>query len=276
MEGVKVGGVNINNIRYADDTAIIATSETKLQNLMDRVVNDSQALGMEVNTQKTECMVIKKNTATNVHCKIYINGAELKCVKSFRYLGSIVTEDGRCQSEIKSRITQAKCTFSELGNVLKNRTVAGKTKMNVLKCYVWSTLLYGCESWTLTADLRRRINAFEMWCLRRMERIPYTDHKTNKEVLDLTYKELKIFRIIIERQLSFYGHLTRKNQNESLAISGKINGKRARGRQRATLLKQLQEFTGMTAGQLTETARDRDMWREIVHEASNAWDRHGT
>lgn len=276
LEGVKVGGVNINNIRYADDTAIIATSETKLQNLMDRVVNDSQALGMEVNTQKTECMVIKKNTATNVRCKIYINGAELKCVKSFRYLGSIVTEDGRCQSEIKSRIAQAKCTFSELGNVLKNRTVSGKTKMNVLKCYVWSTLLYGCESWTLTADLRRRINAFEMWCLRRMERIPYTDHKTNKEVLDLTYKELKIFKIIIERQLSFYGHLTRKNQNEFLAISGKINGKRARGRQRATLLKQLQEFTGMTAGQLTETARDRDMWRETVHEASNAWDRHGT
>ena len=109
-----------------------------------------------------------------------------------------------------------------------------------------------------------------------MERIPYTDHKTNKEVLDLTYKELKIFKIIIERQLSFYGHLTRKNQNEFLAISGKINGKRARGRQRATLLKQLQEFTGMTAEQLTKTARDRDMWREIVREASNAWDRHGT
>ena len=180
------------------------------------------------------------------------------------------------EDAVKSRIAQAKCTFSELGNVLKNKTMSCKTKMDVLKCYVWSTLLYGCESWTLTKDLRKKIDAFEMWCLRRMERISYTDHKTNKEVLDLTYKKLKIFKIIIERQLSFFGHMVRKGKNEFLAVSGKIVGRRARGRQRMTLLRQIQEFTGMTTRQLTETARDRVMWRETVNEASDAWDRHGT
>ena len=92
----------------------------------------------------------------------------------------------------------------------KNRTISRETKINILKCYVWSTLLYGCERWTLTADLRRTTNAFVMWCLRWMERIPYTDHKTNEEVLDLTCKNLKISKTITKKKLSFFGHLVSK------------------------------------------------------------------
>ena len=277
MEGIRVGGVNINNIRYADDTALLTTSVTQLQKIVDRLVVDSGKYGMEVNTKKTECMVVKKESIPRIDCNICIKGENLNCVDSFKYLGSIISDDGRCTKEIKSRIAQAKQAFNALRNVLCNKNMSFLIREKVLLCYVWSILLYGCESWTMNKDLRRNVEAFEMWCLRRMQRISYTAHKTNAEVLMQTYQERKLFRTIIERQLSFFGHIVRKEKNEFLAISGKIIGKRGKGRQRSTLFKQLKEFTGIQDNrELLNSARNRDVWRRTTYEASNAWSRHGT
>ena len=277
MEGVKVGGVNMNNIRFADDTALLATSEVKLQSIVDRLVADSEEYGMEVNIKKTECMVVKKESMPHINCRICIKGEELKRVDSFKYLGSIITEDGRCTKDIKSRIAQAKQAFNDLRKVLCNKNMSFSVRKRVLVCYVWSILLYGCESWTMNKDLRKKVEAFEMWCLRRMQRISYSAHKTNAEVLKQTCQERKLLRTIVERQLKFFGHIVRKEKQELLAISGKIMGKRGQGRQRSTFWKQMKEFTDIRDNsELLNRARDRDGWRQTTLEASNAWDRHGT
>ena len=170
MAGIKVGGININNIRYADDTALIATSQVNLQRLVDRVVVKSTAYGMEVNVKKTKCMVMTKKESVP-ECRIAVKGEMIKQVNNFKYLGSNITSDGRCVTEVKCRIAQAKRAFVELDNILKNKKMLIRTRMRVLKCYVHPILQYGCEIWTLNAELRRAINAFEMWCLRRMQRI---------------------------------------------------------------------------------------------------------
>ena len=128
----------------------------------------------------------------------------------------------------------------------------------------------------MNQDIKNNINAFEMWCLRRMQRISYTTHKSNNDVLQQTIQERKLMKTIIERQLGFFGHAVRKNAYEFLSISGKISGSRSRGRQRRTMSVQLKEFTGLTIGELTHRARERDGWRELTYEASNAWDRQGT
>ena len=131
---------------------------------------ESTAYGMEVNIKKTECMVMTKKESIP-ECTITIKGEMVKQVNNFKYLGSNITSDGRCVTEVKCRIAQAKRVLVELDNILKNKKMSIQTRMRVLKCYVHPILQYGCETWTLSAELRRAINAIEMWCLHRMQRI---------------------------------------------------------------------------------------------------------
>ena len=128
MAGIKVVGININNIRYADDTALIATSQVNLQRLVDRVVVESTAYGMEVNVKKTECMVMTKKESVP-ECTITIKGEMVKQMNNFRYLGSKITSDGRCVTDVKCRIAQAKRAFVELNNILKNKKMSIRTRM---------------------------------------------------------------------------------------------------------------------------------------------------
>ena len=123
-----------------------------------------------------------------------------------------------------SHYAQAKSAFNELGNVLRNKNMSMNIRLRVLKCYVWSVFLYGCESWTMTKTLREKVEAFEMWCLRKMQRISYTSHTTNEKVLRQTSRNRQLFKIIVERQLGFFGHIVRKGKGEFLAISGNMEG----------------------------------------------------
>ena len=137
-----------------------------------RVVVESTAYGMEVNKKKTECMVMTKKESVP-ECRITIKGEMVKQVNNFKYLGSNITSDRRCVTEVKCRTTQAKQAFVELDNILKNKKMSQQTRMRVLKCYVHPILRYGCEAWTLNVEIRRVISTFEMRCLRRMQRISY-------------------------------------------------------------------------------------------------------
>ena len=209
MAGIRVGGININNIRYDDDTALIATSQVNLQRLMDRVVVESTAYGMEVNVKKTECMVMMKKKSVT-ECRITIKGKMVKQMNNFKYLGLNITFDGRCTTELKCCIAQAKRAFVELNNILKNKKMTIHTKMRILKFYVHPILQYGCEAWTLNTELRRAINAFEMWCLHRMPRISNVIKKTNEEILQQTGQKRKLLKNVMNKQLQFFGHVMRK------------------------------------------------------------------
>ena len=112
-------------------------------------------------------------------------------------------------------------------------------KLRLLRCFVWSTLLYGCESWTLSEKTTRNIEAAELWYYRRILRIPWTAHETNQSVLERVGQEKQLLNIIRKRQISFLGHAIRKDEMENLCLSGKIPGKRARGRQRKMWLQNI-------------------------------------
>ena len=143
--------------------------------------------------------------------------------------------------------------------------------MRVLKCYVHPISQYACGAWTLNVELRRAINAFEMWCLRKMQRISYVTRKTNEEILQQTEQKRELLKNVMNRQLQFFGHVMRKRKLEHLVICGKIRGKRARGRQRLKFMDQLKDELCGSTEEILRVVIDRDGWRNKCREAVEGW-----
>jgi len=271
MEGVIIGGRNINNLRYADDTVLIADSEEGLQALISAVTEKSEAMGLQLNARKTECMVVSKKKDNPV-CNITCKGVKIKQVENFKYLGFTITSTVKCDNEIKKRMAMSKETFSKMGTVLKNRNIQFQTKIQIMKTYIWSVLQYGCECWTISKEMEKRLNALEMWFLRRIFRISWTEKKTNKEVLRLAKYKPSLLKAIKKRQLEFFGHVNRRNGIEKLMLCGKINGTRDRGRQRQTFMDSLQRLTSdkdnsLSKIELIRKTEDRKIWKSLVVDA---------
>ena len=189
-----------------------------------------------------DCLMMVFSKARNPpSCSIRIHGEPLKQVSSFVYLGSLLTQDGRCDKEVRRRIGIAKTSFVALGKVLTSRTVSLSLRLRMVKCYVWSTLLYGCETWTLSSVMRRRLAATEMWLIRRVMKIPWTQRRSNVEVLHMAGTAENLLENIKERQHRFLGYAMRKDEVEKLVTIGMIEGKRVRGRQRETFVSVLRD-----------------------------------
>ena len=141
-----------------------------------------------------------------------------------------------------------------------------KTRMRALKTYVWSTLTYGCETWTLSKEAQDKLEAFEMWTIRRMLRIPWTAKKSNIEVLQQANTERELLKQVRKRQLKFMGHIVRKNKIELLSITGKIEGKRSRGRQRHTLIDRIIAINNLNCkpSELIHLAGNRGRWKDMI------------
>ena len=233
-----MSGHSITNIRYADDTVLFSESEKDLQRLLNVVVKESERMGLEINYTKTKCLVVSKKSSPK--CNLKLKEQIIKQVSSFNYLGSMITEDARC--EIKRRIALAKSAFSKLGKILTNRTMSMRTRIRVLNCYIYPVLMYGSETWTLASDTKKRLESFEMWFLRRMMKIPWTDKVSNEEVLTRAGVQRKMICEMLIRQLKFMGHITCKEGLENLALTGKIVGRRSRGRRRILRMDSLQKL----------------------------------
>ena len=184
--------------------------------------------------------------------------------------------NGKCITEIKKRIATAKDAFQKLSLILKNRNISMTTKFRILKTYVWSTLTYGCECWTITSDIEKKIEAAEMWFIRRMLRISWAEKKTNVNVLREGNVQRSLLKTIRKRQMEFLGHVCRRRGLEFLSLTGKVEGKRDRGKQRITFLDSL--CNSATGGQskglnFLKLSDDRDVWRGMV---ANVCSRSGT
>ena len=154
-----------------------------------------------------------------------------------------------------------------MSTILKNRNISFSTKLKVLKTYVWSILLYGCETWTITAGTKKNLEAAEMWFYRRMLRISWKEKRTNESILEETNQERSLIKTIRKRQLKFLGHICRHKGLEFLSLTGKIEGTRSRGRQRITFLDSLSSFvTGNNKDNiaLLRMTEDRDRWRIMI------------
>ena len=160
---------------------------------------------------------------------------ELENVKCFKYWCSMLTDDGRCTCEIKSRIAMAKAAFNKKKNLFTSKLDLNLTK-KLVKCYVWGMALYSAETWTLRATEQKRLESFEMWCWRRMEKIRWTDQVRNEVVLIRVNKQRNILHEIRKRKANWIGHILRRNCLLQQAIEGKIKGqievRRRQGRRR--------------------------------------------
>ena len=201
-----------------------------MHNLIDVITEESRKFGLEINKRKTFSITIsKKNVSPK--CKIEIDGIEIKQVGKFEYLGSLITSDAKSDQEIKRRIEIAKTAFKSMSNVLTARNINNQTKLRLIKCYMWSTMMYGCETWTISETMKKQLEAAEMWFLRRMMKISLT-----KKINERAQTERQIMKQIVKRHCSFLGHVLRKRGIEYQVVTGKVEGKRDRGRQRQTFL----------------------------------------
>ena len=147
--------MNINNLRYADDKVLLAESEQQLQQILDSVNTAGKEFGMKMNPKKTKMMLINRDDNKSM-MNITIDGTPVEQVNKFVYLGQLITDDGKCDSEIFRRIEIAQGTFMKMARVLTSGQIALTTLKRLLKCYVWTTLLYGSETWTITSRMSER------------------------------------------------------------------------------------------------------------------------
>jgi len=152
-----------------------------------------------------------------------IDQKQLENMECFKYLGNVLTNDGRCTCEIKSRIAMAKTAFNKEKTLFTNTMVLNLRK-KLVKCYIWSMALYDAETWTLRAEDQKYPESFEMWSWRKMEKISWTDHVKNEEVLLRVNEHMNILHEIRKRKANWIGHILRKNCLLKQVIEGKIKG----------------------------------------------------
>ena len=164
--GIKTAGRNIKNLKYADDTTLMAESEEELKSLLMKVKEESEKVGLKLNIQKLKIMASGPITSWE------LDGERVETVSDFIFLGSKITTDGDCSHEIKRSLLLGRKVMSNLDSILKSRDITLPTKVRLVKAMVFPVVMYGCESWTVKKAERRRIDAFELWCWRRLLRVP--------------------------------------------------------------------------------------------------------
>ena len=173
--GIKIAGRN--NLRYADDTTLMAESEEELKRLLMKVKVESEKVGFKPNIQKTKIMASGPITSWQ------IDGETVETVSDFIFLGSKTTADGDCSHEIKRRLLLGRKVMTNLDSIFKSRDITLPTKICLVKAKVFPVVIYGCESWTVKKAERRRIDAFELCCWRRFLRVPWTARRSNQSTV---------------------------------------------------------------------------------------------
>lgn len=254
MEGIIVNGEVINNLRYADDTVLLASNEEDLQCLLDRVTAKCAVAGLDLNIKKTKVLVISKQHDTTAN--VTVRGVRLEQVRQIKYLGCLINNDGDNHTEIRSRIECARAAFNKMRKVLCSRDLRLPLRIRLLRCYVFSILLYGVEAWTINSNEMRRLEAFEMWCYRRILKISWIDKVRNLDILKHLNKNTEILCTIKRRKLEYFGHVMRGAKYRLLQniMQGKIAGKRGSGRRKTSWLKNLRDWCGVNSSTLFRIA----------------------
>ena len=199
--GIKISGRNINNLRDADDTTLMAESEEELKSLLMKVKVESEKVGLKLNIQKM------KITASSPITLWEIDGETVETVSDLIFWGSKITADGDCSHEIKRRLLLERKVMSNLGSIFKSRDITLPTKVRLVKAMVFPVVMYGCESWTVKKAERQKIVAFELWCWRILLRVPWTARRSNQSVLKEISPGISLEGLMLKLKLQYFGHL---------------------------------------------------------------------
>ena len=171
--GIKISGRNINNLRYADDTTLMAEREEELKSLLSKVKEESEKVSLKLKIQETKILASGPITSWE------IDGETVELLSDFIFWGFKVTADGDCSHEIERCLLLVRKVMTSLDRILKSRDITLPIKVRLVKAMVFPMVMYGCESWTVKKAERPRIDAFELWCWRRLLRVPWTARRSN-------------------------------------------------------------------------------------------------
>ena len=192
-----------------------------------KVKQENEKVGLKLDIQKTKIMASGPITSWQ------IDGETVETVSDFIFSGSKITADGDCSHEIKRRLLLGRKVMTNLDSILKNRDITLPTKVRLVKAMVYPVVMYGCGSWTIKKAERRRIDAFELWCWRRLLRVPWTARRSNQSILKEISPGISLEGLMVKLKLQYFGHLMpRADSFEKILMLGKIEGGRRTGRQR--------------------------------------------
>ena len=199
--GIKIARRNINNLRYADDTTLMAESEEELKSLLMKVKEEREKVGLKLNIQKTKIMASGPITSWE------IDGEKMETMSDFILGGSKITTDGDYSHETKRCLLLGRKVMTNLDSIFKSRDITLPTKVYLVKAMVFPVVMYGCESWTVKKAEHGRIDAFELWCWRRLLRVPWTSRRFNPSNLKEINPEYSLEGLMLKLKLQYFGHL---------------------------------------------------------------------
>ena len=221
-EKVSIGGRNITNLRFADDIDALAEEDQELEALVESLDKTCARYKMEISAEKTKLM---NNRANVIQREIKVKGQKLGTVTSCKYLGAVVSDEG-FKPEVISMIAQATAACTKLNLIWRDNYISVGSKVKLMRSLVISIFLYTCKSWTLTVELEKRTQAFEMRCLRRLLNISYKDHVTDEEVRRRIQAVLaehdELLTLAKKRKLRWFGHVSRSSDLAKTILQGTV------------------------------------------------------